>query len=93
MAENKFYDYATGKGSGTLYVVGSSVKTFEGAISSIMDDAGFDFENFDTEVNKWIGRNRQYTILSINTFYRGDKVFNHCATIVYEVNVPDAKKH
>lgn len=47
----------------------------------------------DTEVNKWIGRNRQYTILSINTFYRGDKVFNHCATIVYEVNVPDAKKH
>ncbi len=47
----------------------------------------------DKNINEWIGRNRQYTILNVNPFYREDKAFNHGAMIVYEVKIPDAKKY
>jgi hypothetical protein len=50
-------------------------------------------DELDEAINRWIGRNTQYTILSVNPFYRQDKTFDHCATIVYEVNIPNAKKH
>ena len=55
--------------------------------------ASFSSDELDETINHWLGRNTQYTILSVNPFYRQDKMFNHCATIVYEVDIPNAKKH